>query len=122
MKAESATIVQIDEKDLVLHFADGRLFSMPVEFAPEGVRAGDCCCVAILPDINRAAGAQLAAQQMIASLTSGALHRQSKELGYYNIIMRQLGELTRVYNEGFVLKSLHHAAQTIAKALCGEKQ
>jgi hypothetical protein len=89
---------------------------------PEGIRVGDCVHIAILPDLEKLEEVRRLAENTLSSIAVGdfsGLQTSKKQL-YSHVIFRQLRELTSERKEGFLLKDLSHAADTIATALCGK--
>ena len=112
----------INEEDMIICFKDDRLFFLPVEFMPDGLRVNDCISFTVFLDVEKLHEAQQSVNQLIGSIGSMQPNStaQLKREAYYNVIMHQFGELTRVGCDGFVLKNLSHAAETIAAALVGK--
>jgi hypothetical protein len=91
---------------------------------PEEIRLGDSVEIAILPDVAKLQEMQANINSLLTSVTSLKRNQiqEMKEQAYIQIIKRVLNDLVRGHGGRYYLVNLKHAAETIAKALCGEKK
>jgi hypothetical protein len=91
---------------------------------PEELRLGDTVEMAILPDVGKLQEMQSTINSLLVSVTSLKRNavQEMKEQAYIQIIKRVLNDLVRGHGGRYYLVNLKHAAETIAKALCGESK
>ena len=118
--------MKADEKEALAIFVneDGQQAKLPLSMLPEELRLGDSVEIAILPDVEKLKEMQSTINSLLVSVTSLKRNavQEMKEQAYIQIIKRVLNDLVRGHGGRYYLVNLKHAAETIAKALCGESK